>query len=131
YCFVSLSADLIHADWPDGHEWTARRPGVAFREIPDAPKPGDTQGARQRQMKDLARRFTASFEFGKGTHEELRLLTQPIYSYAEAKAGIIDGAVFAAAVNGTNPTALFLIELQKQEDRQLWKFAVAAMTDAG
>ena len=82
-------------------------------------------------MKDLSRRFAASFDFGKGTHEELRLLTQPVYAYADAEAGIIEGAVFSATVNGTNPTALFLIELQKEENRQLWKFAVAAMTDAG
>jgi hypothetical protein len=131
YCFASLSADRIRADWPDGHEWAARRAGVTFREIPDAPRPGETQAARQRQMKDFSRRFAASSEFGEKTHEELRLLTQPIYSYADPKAGIVDGAVFAAAANGTNPTALFLIELQKEGDRQLWKFAVAAMTDAG
>ena len=131
YCFVSLSGDLLHADWPDGHEWTARRPGITFREMPDAPVPGETPAARLRQMKDLSRRFTAAFEFGKGTQQELRLLTQPVYSYADAEAGIVEGAVFAAAVNGTNPTALFLIELQKDGDRQLWKFAVAAMTDAG
>jgi hypothetical protein len=131
YCFTSLAADRIHAAWPDGHEWTARRPGISFQEIPDAPRPGETQAARSRQLKDLARRFAASSEFGNGTHEELRLLTQPIYAYAEPKAGIVEGAVFATAANGTNPTALFLIELQREGDQQLWKFAVAAMTDAG
>jgi len=131
YCFVSLSGDLIHADWPDSHAWTARRPGLSFREIPDAPRPGETSAARARQLKELARRFTASFEFGKGTYQELRLLTQPVYSYADAEAGIVEGAVFAAAVNGTNPTALFLIELAQDGDQQLWKFAAAAMTDAG
>ena len=130
YCFVSLSTGLIHADWPDGHAWTARLPGISFRDIPDAPDPGATSAARARQMKDLSRRFTASREFGKGTHEELRLLTQPVYTYAHAESGIIEGAVFAASGNGTNPTALFLIELQQAGDKQLWKFAVAAMTDA-
>jgi hypothetical protein len=130
YCFVSLSAELIHADWPDGHAWTARLPGVSFRDIPEAPPPGESTAARVRQMKDLSRRFTASFEFGKGTHEELRLLTQPVYSYADPEKGIVEGSVFTAAVNGTNPTALFLVELQKEGDRQVWRFAVAAMTDA-
>ena len=130
YCFVSLSGERIHADWPDGHQWTARLPGVSFQDIPNAPRPGESSTARVRQMKDLSRRFTASFEFGKGTHEELRLLTQPVYSYADAERGIIEGAVFTAAANGTNPTALFLIELQQEKDQQLWKFAAAAMTDA-
>jgi hypothetical protein len=131
YCFVSLSGERIHADWPDGHQWTARLPGVSFQDIPDAPRPGESSAARVRQMKDLSRRFTASVEFGKGTHEELRLLTQPVYSYADADRGVIEGAVFTAAANGTNPSALFLIELQQERDRQLWKFAAAAMTDAG
>jgi hypothetical protein len=130
YCFVSLSGERIRADWPDGHQWTARLPGVSFHDIPNAPRPGESSAARVRQMKDLSRRFTASFEFGKGTHEELRLLTQPVYLYSDADRGIMEGAVFTAAANGTNPTALFLIELQKERDRQLWKFAVAAMTDA-
>jgi hypothetical protein len=131
YCFASLSPDLVHADWPDGRQWTASKPGVSFRDIPDAPRPGESTAARQRQMKELSRKFAASFEFGKTVHEELRLLTQPIYAYADARAGVIDGAVFVAAGNGTNPTALFLIELQNDGDRQLWKFAVGAMTDGG
>lgn len=130
YCFVSLSGERIHADWPDGHQWTARLPGVAFQDIPNVPRPAESSAARVRQMKDISRRFTASSEFGKGTHEELRLLTQPVYSYADADRGIIEGAVFTAAANGTNPTALFLIELQQERDQQLWKFAAAAMTDA-
>jgi hypothetical protein len=131
YCFASVSGDLIHADWPDGHQWTARRPGIVFHDVPDGPRPGESSAARQRQMKDVSRRFAATFDFGKTAHEELRLLPQPVYAYADAEAGIIDGSIFAAAMNGTNPTALFLIELQRDGDRQLWKFAVAAMTDGG
>jgi hypothetical protein len=131
YCFASLSADLIQADWPDGHHWTARRPGVSFREIPDAPVPGETPAACLRQMKDLSRRFSASIDFGEKVHEELRLLTQPVYSYADAEAGIIQGTIFASTGNGTNPTALFFVELQKVEEKPHWKFGVGAITDAG
>jgi hypothetical protein len=131
YCFASLSPGLVRADWPDGHKWDSSKPGVSFRDIPDAPQAGATPAARLRQMKDLSRKFAGSVEFGKSTHEELRLLTQPVYSYSDPEAGVIDGRVFAAAMNGTNPTALFLIELQTKQERQLWKFAVGAMTDAG
>jgi hypothetical protein len=131
YCFASLSPSLVHANWPDGHEWTSSKPGISFQDIPDAPHPGASPVTRLRQMKDLSRRFAASTEFGKSVRDELRLLPQPMYSYSDAEAGVIDGTVFAAACNGTNPTALFLIELQRDDDRQLWKFAVGAMTDAG
>jgi hypothetical protein len=132
YCFASLSDERIRGDWPDGHQWTASRAGVAFRDIPDAPAPGATPAARLRQMKDVSRRFTATFEFDTArSHEELRLLPQPVYSYADAEAGIVDGAIFVSAMNGTNPTALFLVELQKDGDATKWKFAVGAMTDGG
>jgi len=130
YCFASLSPGLVRTEWPDGHEWASSKPGISFRDVPDAPEPGATRAARLRQMKELSRKFSGSVEFGKSTHEELRLLTQPVYSYSDAEAGAIDGAVFAAVMNGTNPTALFLIELQREQDRQLWRFAVGAMTDA-
>jgi hypothetical protein len=132
YCFASLSPDRIRGDWPDGHQWTASRAGIVFRDIPDAPAPGATPAARLRQMKDVSRRFTATFEFDTArSHEELRLLPQPVYSYADADGGIVDGAIFVSAMNGTNPTALFLVELQKEGDATKWKFAVGAMTDGG
>jgi len=132
YCFASLSGERIRGDWPDGHQWSASRAGVVFRDIPDAPAPGANGVARLRQMKDIARRFTGSFEFGTANlHEELRLLPQPVYSYADAEGGIVDGAIFVSAMNGTNPTALFLVELQKDGDATKWKFAVGAMTDGG
>jgi hypothetical protein len=132
YCFASLSPDRIRGDWPDGHQFAASRAGVVFRNIPDAPPPGATPAARLRQMKDVSRRFTGSFEFGTAkVHEELRLLPQPVYSYADAEGGIVDGAIFVSAMNGTNPTALFLVELQKAGDATAWKFAVGAMTDGG
>jgi hypothetical protein len=131
YCFTSLSTDLIQAEWPDGHKWTARQPGVAFRDIPNAVPPGDSSAARLRQMKELSRQFTASFEFNGQRKEELRLLAQPLYRYADLASKIVDGTVFTAAMNGTNPTAIFLIELQQDGARQVWRFAVAAMTDGG
>jgi hypothetical protein len=129
YCFASLSPDLVHADWPDGHKWSSSQPGVSFRDIPGAPPPATTPAARLRQIKDLGRKFTSSVEFGNSVREELRLLTQPVYSYSDDEAGVIAGGVFVAAMNGTNPTALYLIELQKEQDRQVWRFAVGAMTD--
>src|SRR5262245_44137380 len=132
YCFASLAGDRIRGDWPDGHQFPSSRAGIVFRDIPDAPAPGANGAARLRQLKDISRRFTGSFEFGTANlHEELRLLPQPVYSYADAEGGIIDGAIFVSAMNGTNPTALFLVELQKEGDAIKWKFAVGAMTDGG
>lgn len=129
YCFTSLSPDLIQAEWPNGRKWTARQPGVTFRDIPNAFPPGDSPAALLRQMKELSRQFTASFDLHRQQKEELRLLAQPLYRYTDLDSKVVDGTVFAAAANGTNPAAIFLIELQQEDDRQVWRFAVAAMTD--
>lgn len=129
YCIHSLSSEKIHAEWPFGREWSATRSGISFGAVPDAPKAADTPKARLRQMKELSRRFTAFFDFNKDQTEELRLLVQPVHRYADVDAGLIDGTMFIATFHGTNPTALFLIELQEERGRPTWKFAVAGMTD--
>ena len=82
-------------------------------------------------MKEIARLFSASFEFNETRKEELRLLTQPLLRYSDSESGVVDGAVFSAAANGTNPTVMFLVELQEVGAMQVWRFAVAAMTDGG
>lgn len=131
YCFASLSTDLIRGDWPDGHKWSARQPGISYRNLPDAPPAGATQAARLRQMKEFARRFTGTSFLSKTQTEELRMLSQPFYRYSEPDSNILDGAVFAAVINGTNPTAMFLVELHEENGSQVWRFGIAAMTDGG
>ena len=81
-------------------------------------------------MKELARRFKA-FEFfqprGSDSLEryELRLLPQPIHRYADASAGLLDGALFVIAY-GTNPEVVLVIEANGKEKTQpVWTFALA------
>lgn len=131
YCFASLSPGLIQGEWQDGHAWAASKPGAVYRDIPDAPAPGDTSVKRLRQMKQMMQKFSAVFESTVGQREELRLLAQPLLHYSDNATGVIDGALFTATMNGTNPTAMFLIELQQDGNDQKWRFAVAAMTDGG
>ena len=38
HCFVSLSDDLVRAEWPDGHRWSSTKPGVEVRALPTPPK---------------------------------------------------------------------------------------------
>jgi|GEM_PF-2381578 len=130
YCFASLSPKLIQAEWQDGHTWASSKPGAVYRDIPNAPAPGDTSAKRLRQMKQMMQTFSGSFELND-KREELRLLAQPLLRYSDDTAGVVDGALFTATMNGTNPTAMFLIELQQDGNYQKWRFAVAAMTDGG
>jgi hypothetical protein len=101
--------------------WTPEKTQIEFAAIPDAPAPADKEAQRLRQIKDLARRFTA-FENWEGQRHELRLLVQPVWRYSDAKQMLQDGAVFVLA-HGTNPEILLFIEAQgKTLETSAWKF---------
>jgi hypothetical protein len=128
--FVSLSSGRFEAN--NGRvRWAPRMAGVEFHKIPDAPAPAAGETERLRQMRDLAKRFTAS-EFWHVTsqHYPLRLLPQPIDRYSDANSGLVDGAVFIFA-NTTNPEILMLIEASRRgEGPPAWSYAAAPLTTA-
>ena len=92
--------------------------------MPDAPTPADDEAGRLRQMRDLARRFSAR-EFWDGRTYALRLLPHPIDRYADPASGLVDGTIFTFA-NGTNPELLLLIEARRHGDGPAkWSYAAA------
>jgi hypothetical protein len=112
---VSLSADRISVRYHDGQTWTSSKPGLELRELTGAPVPGGTETLRMAQMKALARRFTASEDAGAARGRiELRLMPRPFDRYADAAAGLLDGALFGFAT-GTNPDIFLVIEAWKSE----------------
>ena len=121
--FVSLSTRKLRAD--DGRtQWAPSKAGIELREMPDAPTPADDEAGRLRQMRDLARRFSAR-EFWDGRTYALRLLPHPIDRYADPASGLMDGAIFTFA-NGTNPELFLLIEARRQGDGPAkWSYAAA------
>jgi hypothetical protein len=131
YCFASLSAARVGAKWGAGREFSATQPGLTFFDLKEAPVPADTKPVRSRQVKELARRIAVSIaDPDQGFKENMRLLTQPIHTYNQAAAGIVDGAVFVFSTNGTNPDVLVLIEAQREDQGQAkWRFAVVRMTN--
>lgn len=131
YCFASLSTSPIEAEWAAGKTFSAKGPGIRFIELSGAPNPAEGKEARSRQVKDLVRRISVSLaDPDLAFRENLRLLTQPIQRYDDAKAGILDGAVFGFSTNGTCPDLIVLIEAQKAKDGSAkWKIAVARMTN--
>jgi hypothetical protein len=130
YCFGSLGRGLVDAQFADGHRWSARKPGIVLRSVPDAPPPGDGKPTRLRQMKELAGRVSATIVNLASTNtQEMRLLPRPIYRYEEATGELLDGTVFGLTTNGTNPDAILVVELHKSEEGALnWKFGFAGMT---
>lgn len=108
--------------------WQPRKAGVEFELVPGASAPAANRNVRLTQMKELARKFTASDDFRvnagdkETTKYELRLLPQPAYRYPE-KTAAEDGALFAF-VHGTDPEVVLIVEAQGNK----WYFACAPLT---
>ena len=126
---TSLSAAPLAVAVPGGQVWKPG-PSLETRPIPKAPEFGGDESKRLRQMKELARRFKA-FEFYEPAEGapperyELRLLTQPIHRYADAQAGMIDGAMFLFCY-GQNPEVVLLIEARREGVREpVWSYGLA------
>ena len=84
----------------------AGREADTFAPLAAAPPPAAKEAARLRQIKEIARRFTAhEFWDPENSRFELRLLVQPVHRYRDAAGEIQDGAMFVLA-HGTNPEAM-------------------------
>ena len=136
FCVVSLDDELVTADFNGARRLTATKPGLELRSIRGAPDAADRPAARQRQMKDLMARFTATiFNTNPDTKrpepQEMRLLATPIHRYAEEATGLRDGIICGLTTNGTNPDMLIVIELRGDKDSSAeWKYGVVKMTIA-
>lgn len=124
--FQSLSLGrptLSHNDKP---AWEPNEPGVAFKPLPDAPKPADTAEKRQLQLRALAAQFAVTAIYVDTKDEELRLLRTPIFRYESAAGGVTDGGLFAFT-KGTDPDAVLLIEARGKGDGLRWEYAFARL----
>ena len=84
--------------------------------------------ARQLALRAVPRQFEVS-EVRRGERFPLRLVGQPIYSYADADAGVTDAALFTFS-NGTNPEVLVQVEAREKEGKRRWHVAFARLTAA-
>lgn len=124
YCFSSLSPALISAEWPVERTYQARKPGIAWKTLDDAP--AKTRPARLIQMRDIARRFSAEVVDFKDNVRQMRLLSRPLYRQDDGTNG--DGALFGFTGTGTNPDLLLLLETQADSG---WQYGLATMTAEG
>ncbi|MCH7686940.1 MAG: hypothetical protein IH899_09705 [Planctomycetes bacterium] len=132
YCMASLSTGLIEIQWQSGRRWTAKKPGLELKPLLDAPTPAKTNVARLRQMKQLARRFSAViYDPDRGTRGQMRLLPKPIHRYSAPETGLLDAAIFGLTI-GTNPDLLLAIELHQQgAAAATFQYGLATMTANG
>jgi hypothetical protein len=126
---VSLTQHGIEASQGRRTRWDAKNSGIRLSDLPDAPAPEESAGARLIQMRALARRFRAELtdtRSGDQVGRELRMLNQPVYRYASPSEKVIDGALFAF-VEGTDPEAWIILEAAETDSGPKWRFALARM----
>jgi hypothetical protein len=124
--FVSLSAERVAVDRAGQAIWFPSHPGISMKPISGAPAPASAPAQRLRQMRELAKDFTGHEKLYEETEREMRLLSQPIYRYADNREPIIDGGLFAF-VQGTDPETLLLIEARRMEGKPRWEYGLARL----
>ena len=98
-----------------------------MRDFLNAAAPVQTVAGRLRQMKELAKEFTAVLRLAGRSPTELRLLPQPVYRYGSEANGILDGALFLFA-QGTDPEVMLLLEAIDRDGGPRWQYGFARTT---
>jgi hypothetical protein len=120
----SLSLGPLVAERPDQLSWTTNQAGVELKPIPGAPPPSATPAQRLRQIRELAKDFTARQISHTGVGYEMRLLLQPIYRYEGTDGDLIDGALLAF-VHAGDPEVFVQIEARKVGGVLQWQYSLA------
>ena len=114
----------------DATEWAPKTGGMQAQPLVGAESPAAGKVQRLSQMRALARRFSTScYHPRSDAPTELRLLTQPLYRYADEQAGILDGALFAFVVSN-DPELFLLLEAgtEVKEGESQWSYRLARMS---
>jgi hypothetical protein len=126
----SLSLQEVAAERDGRAIWNPTKPGLAFKDVPDAPVPADTAVRRLQQMRSLAKDFSAELVDYRvkddGERQPLRLLPAPLYRHQSTDPLVVDGALFGIVL-GTDPEVFLLLEARKADQAVRWQYAVARM----
>jgi hypothetical protein len=129
---VAASDARVVADVGGHGRFAPRAPDFKLMPVPESRAPAATEAGRLRQMKQFARKLSAS-QVWQGQAAELRLLPTEIHRYSDADNGLVDGAAFAFAV-GSNPEAILFVEAHKTDSDSSapgsWKYGLVRMSAA-
>jgi len=125
---VSLADNPVSVTANPGWNWAPAASGIEWKPVASAPAAGETAVTRVRQMKEIARRFSATGIYQDGAESiELRLIDRLLHRFSDPEHGLIDGAVYAFAA-GTNPEVLLLIECRQDSSGKItWHHGFARL----
>ncbi|HMF14952.1 MAG TPA: hypothetical protein VKE94_21700 [Gemmataceae bacterium] len=126
--FTSFSDTPLVCQRGGAAAWSPRSGGLAARELPGAPLPAETASGRLTQMRNLARRFSATCYY-KEDATQLRLMPQPLYRYSDEQEGLLDGGLFAMVVSNDPEMFVLLEALTATGDKApTWRYSLARMS---
>jgi hypothetical protein len=109
--------------------WTPPKGAGVEGTFTGVPAPAPSKALRLTQMRNLARRFSATFFRQRdGEPSQLRLMPQPVHRYAAADDGVLDGAVFVMA-ESNDPDLLVVITAHAEPEIGVsqWSYSLARM----
>jgi len=127
--FHSLASTPLTVRSPEGLVGECPMPGLTWNTIPDAGEPGDKPVARNRQVTQLVRRFTAHLVNRNQDRFELRLLPTPLYRFDASDAKECLGGALLVFCQETDPEIFLLLEARRSGERFQWKFAAAEFSN--
>jgi hypothetical protein len=128
--FSSLTSQPLRCNYLDAAVWTPQTGNLVEQQVADGPVPAANARLRLLQHRQVARRFAVmQHDLDNGLNKPLRMLPQPVYRWADAEAGVIDGAMFAFCET-TDPEALLMIEAVRSQGaaKASWRYTMARMT---
>lgn len=90
--FHSLAEEPLRAKFHGEAVWRTEEAGVKYADVPGAPAPAAGEAQRLLQLRKLAKEFSGIAKYRNAESDtELRLLPQPVHTYAAPKEGVLGG----------------------------------------
>lgn len=77
----SLGSEPSQSQWRGKRPWQPKRVDLDWKAVPNAPPVNANPAVRQRQVRDIARRFSANSIDEKEGRWELRLVAKPVHQF--------------------------------------------------
>jgi hypothetical protein len=133
YAICNTSGGKLRASRGGAPWWRENDSASELKDIPGAPAPSADASQRQRQIKQLAQKFTGhQFWDPNNSRYELRRLDRPLNTYRDEDGGVLEGALYTLA-NGTNPEIMLFLEARvdpKDKSKTTWQYAVGRLAHA-
>jgi hypothetical protein len=133
YTICNTSGGKVRAKRGGESWWKENESASELKDVPGAAAPATDAPLRQRQLKQLAQKFTGhQFWDPNNSRYDLRRLERPLHTYRDEDNGVLDGALYTLA-NGTNPEIVLFIEARvnpKDKSKVLWQYAVGRLSHA-